>query len=46
MKDTDDANGWVIDDHSPVDLSMRWEASKYVTVYGGVTNLFNEEYWD
>ncbi len=46
MKDTDDANGWVIDDHSLVDLSMRWEASKYVTVYGGVTNLFNEEYWD
>ncbi len=46
MKKTDDANGWVIGDHSLVDLSMRWEASKYVTLFGGVTNLFNEDYWD
>lgn len=46
MKKSDDANGWVIDDHSLVDLSMRWDATKYISVYGGVTNLFNEEYWD
>lgn len=46
MKKSEEANGWVIDDHSLVDLSMRWDATKYISVYGGVTNLFNEEYWD
>ena len=36
----------IVESRQLVDLSLHYKPWKYLEIYGGVTNLFNEEYYD
>lgn len=46
LEDAAKADDGVVDSHQIVDLSVHYKPWKYLDIYAGVTNLFNEKYYD
>lgn len=41
-----ESDGGIIGSHSLVDIDFHYKASKNLEIYGGITNLFNKEYYE